>query len=289
MALTLLIEPFQYTFFQRATLATLAVGVAAPLAGAWAMQRRLVYLIDALSHGVLAGVAAAALLGTSLTAGALVTARVMAALVALLVIRVKVAEDSSIGLVGQGLFALGVLGLTLQQDPRALHHVLFGNPLTVSGADVAIDVGLAVAIVLAVLWLRAVLSATTFDPQHARTLGLLVALVDTGVVLGLAVVVVIGLSSVGVLMALTLSLAPPWRRDCSATAHPPCSAPPQRVASPPGWSDSWSATTPHCRPDPSSPCWPPPKSRSPPSPPPGGGRPASPPPDPRRAGQRVRS
>lgn len=208
MALTLLIEPFQYTFFQRATLATLAVGVAAPLAGAWAMQRRLVYLTDALSHGVLAGVAAAALLGTSLIAGALVTALVMAFLVALLVIRVRVPEDSSIGLVGQGLFALGVLGLTLQQDPRALHHVLFGNPLTVSGADVAIDIGLAVAIVLAVLWLRPVLSATTFDPQHARTLGLPVALVDTGVVLGLAVVVVIGLSSVGVLMALTLSLAP---------------------------------------------------------------------------------
>lgn len=202
MALTLLIEPFQYTFFQRATLATLAVGVAAPLAGAWAMQRRLVYLTDALSHGVLAGVAAAALLGTSLITGALVTALVMAFLVALLVIRVRVPEDSSIGLVGQGLFALGVLGLTLQQDPRALHHVLFGNPLTVSGADVAIDIG------LAVLWLRPVLSATTFDPQHARTLGLPVALVDTGVVLGLAVVVVIGLSSVGVLMALTLSLAP---------------------------------------------------------------------------------
>lgn len=208
MGLTLLTEPFQYTFFQYATLATLAIGVAAPLAGAWAMQRRLVYLTDALSHGVLAGVAAAALLGTSLIAGALVTAIVMASLIAVLVIRVKVPEDSSIGLVGQGLFALGVLGLTLQQDPRALQHVLFGNPLTVSGTDVLIDIALAVTIVLAVLWLRPVLSATTFDSQHARTLGLPVALVDTGVVLGLAVVVVIGLSSVGVLMALTLSLAP---------------------------------------------------------------------------------
>lgn len=208
MALTLLTEPFQYTFFQHATLATLAIGVAAPLAGAWAMQRRLVYLTDALSHGVLAGVASAALLGTSLIAGALVTAIVMASLIALLVIRVKVPEDSSIGLVGQGLFALGVLGLTLQRDPRALQHVLFGNPLTVTSMDVVVDIGLALVIVFAVLWLRPVLSATTFDPQHARTLGLPVALVDTGVVLGLAVVVVIGLSSVGVLMALTLSLAP---------------------------------------------------------------------------------
>lgn len=208
MAMTLLTEPFAYLFFQRAALATLALAVAAPLAGAWAIQRRLVYLTDALSHGVLAGVAAAALIGTSLMAGALLTAVVMAILIALLVVRVRVPEDSSIGIVGQGLFALGVLGLAFHQEPQALQHVLFGNPLTVSNTEVVVDLLLAVLIVAAVLWLKPLLSATTFDRQHARTVGLPVSLVDTGVVLGLAVVVVIGLSSVGVLMALTLSLAP---------------------------------------------------------------------------------
>lgn len=203
-----LTEPLGYLFFQRAALATLAIGIAAPLAGVWAVQRRLVYLTDALSHGVLAGVAAAALLGTSLLAGAFVTAVVMALLIAVLITRVKLPQDSSIGIVGQGLFALGVLGLSFQREPRSLQHVLFGNPLTVSGGDVVADWALAGLIVLAILWLTPVLSATTFDPQHARTLGLPAGLVETGVVLGLAVIVVIGLSSVGVLMALTLSLAP---------------------------------------------------------------------------------
>lgn len=205
---TLIIEPLSYGFMQRALLATLAVAVAAPMAGVWAVQRRLVYLADALSHAVLAGVAAAALLGASLLAGAFLTALLMGGLVSLLVVRARVAEDAAIGTVGQGLFALGVLGLSFQTEPRALGHILFGNALTVSRSDVIADVVLAALVVATVLWLLPVLCATTFDPVHARAVGLPVAALDAVVVLGLAVAVVIGLTSVGALMALTLSVAP---------------------------------------------------------------------------------
>jgi ABC-type Mn2+/Zn2+ transport system permease subunit len=203
-----LTEPLAYPFMQRACVATLAVGIAAPVAGVWATSRRLVYLTDAMSHAILAGVAAAALLGASLLVGGLVAAMALALLVAVLVIRVRLAEDSAIGVAGQGLFALGVIGVSQSADPRALTHVLFGNPLTVTTADVIAELVVAGLVVLAVATSLPLLVATTFDPAHARTLGVRTGLVDTAVIVALGLVVVISLTTVGVLMALTLCIAP---------------------------------------------------------------------------------
>lgn len=203
-----LAEPFAAGFMQRAAASTFAVGVAAPLAGVWATSRRLVYLTDAMTHAILSGVAAAALLGGSLLVGGLAAAVVMAVLVAVLVVRARLPEDSAIGVTGQGLFALGVIGVSVSSEPRALSHVLFGSPLTVTATDVAVQAGLALLVVGAVVTALPVLAATTFDPVHARSIGIRTGLVDTAVIAGLALVVVIGLTTVGVLMALTLCIAP---------------------------------------------------------------------------------
>jgi ABC-type Mn2+/Zn2+ transport system permease subunit len=204
----LLLAPFTFTFMQHATLGTLAVGLAAPICGCWAVSRRLVYLSDAMSHAILAGVAGAALLSANLLLGGFTAAVLMALLVALLVVRARVPEDAAIGVAGQGLFALGVIGVSLQNDPRALSHILFGNPLTVSGADVMVQWLMTGVVVAAGWFLAPVLAATTFDPVHARTAGVRVGLIDTALIVGLALVVVIGLTTVGVLMALTLAVAP---------------------------------------------------------------------------------
>jgi ABC-type Mn2+/Zn2+ transport system permease subunit len=207
-ALDLLIDPFQASFMQRALVSCLAIGVASPAIGVGAVSRRLVYLTDAMSHAILAGVAGAALLGISLLIGGVAAGLLMALLVALLVIRVKVPEDSAIGVVGQGLFAVGVIGVGLLGDPRALSHVLFGNPLTVTTTEAAVQVMMAAAIVTAGWLLGPLLGMATFDPLHARTVGVRVGLLDTGLIVVLAMVVVIGLSSVGVLMVITLITAP---------------------------------------------------------------------------------
>jgi ABC-type Mn2+/Zn2+ transport system permease subunit len=140
-------EPFEYDFMVRAAVATIAVCIAAPACGVWALSRRLVYLTDAMSHGMLAGVAGAAIIGGSLLVGGLIAALAMALFISLLVVRARVPEDGAIGVVGQGLFALGVIGVSLQSEPRALAHVLFGNPLTVSRFDVIVDVAVVVIVI----------------------------------------------------------------------------------------------------------------------------------------------
>ena len=203
-----LIEPFEYGFMVRAALATIAVCIAAPVCGVWALSRRLVYLTDAMSHGMLAGVAGAAIIGGSLLLGGLIAALAMALFISLLVVRARVPEDGAIGVVGQGLFALGVIGVSLQSEPRALAHVLFGNPLTVSRFDVIVDVTLVVIVIGTLAVMRPALLATTFDAVHARTVGMRVGLIDSALLVVLSMTVVAGLVTVGVLMAVTLIVAP---------------------------------------------------------------------------------
>lgn len=204
-----LLDPFQAQFMVRAGLGMVLLGVAAPLCGVWVVQRRLIYLSDAMSHAVLAGVAGAALLGASLMLGAFLAAVVMALGVAALIVRAGLAEDAAIGVSGQALFALGLVGLSLQRDdPRALGHLLFGSPLTTTWADVALQAGLTAVVVAATWVLLPVLVATTFDGTHARTVGMRVGLVDTLLVVGLGLVVVIGLTTVGVLMAVSMLVLP---------------------------------------------------------------------------------
>jgi ABC-type Mn2+/Zn2+ transport system permease subunit len=201
-------EPFEYDFMVRAAVATIAVCIAAPACGVWALSRRLVYLTDAMSHGMLAGVAGAAIIGGSLLVGGLIAALAMALFISLLVVRARVPEDGAIGVVGQGLFALGVIGVSLQSEPRALAHVLFGNPLTVSRFDVIVDVALVVIVIGTLAVMKPALLATTFDAVHARTVGMRVGLIDSALLVVLSMTVVAGLVTVGVLMAVTLIVAP---------------------------------------------------------------------------------
>jgi ABC-type Mn2+/Zn2+ transport system permease subunit len=203
-----LLDPFTSSFMQRALVACVAVGLAAPCIGSWALARRLVYLTDAMSHALLLGVAGAVLTGASLMLGGLVAAVAMAMLVAVLVLRARVAEDGAIGVVGQGMFALGVVGVSVAGDPRALAHVLFGNPLTVTAAENVGQVATAVLVVLGAWMFGPLLGVTTFDSAHARTVGVRVGVVDSALLVVVAVVVVTGLTSVGALMIVTLMTAP---------------------------------------------------------------------------------
>lgn len=206
--LSLLTDPFASEFMVRAGLGVIALGVSGPICGCWVVQRRLVYLTDAMSHAILAGVAAATLLGASLTLGAFAAAAVMTVAVAFLVLRAGVSEDSAIGISGHALLAFGVIGVSAQSDPRALSHVLFGNPLTVTSHDVIVQWTVASGVAAAAWFLAPLLSSTTFDSVHARTVGIRVGIIDTLLVVGLGMVVVIGLTTVGVLMAVSMIVAP---------------------------------------------------------------------------------
>src|SRR5918998_5415403 len=76
--LALLSEPFGSEIVRRALIAGLIVACLCAIVGTWVVLRGAAFLGDAMSHGVLPGVAAASLLGGNIFIGAMVAALAMA-------------------------------------------------------------------------------------------------------------------------------------------------------------------------------------------------------------------
>lgn len=205
-----LTEPYHYEFMQRALIAALIIGAVAPLVGTWIVLRRLAYLGDAMSHATVGGVALAYLADVSITVGAIGAGLAMAALMAALATHPRLREDTIIGTVEAALFAVGIVVISSSRNISIdLTHLLFGSITTVTHTDLVRSATLGGGSVLALTLLFRDLRAATFDPQHATLVGIRTGLLRSGLYALLAITVVLGLQSVGLLMSVALFVIPP--------------------------------------------------------------------------------
>ncbi|MEW2451790.1 zinc ABC transporter permease AztB [Streptomyces parvulus] len=205
-----LTAPFEAAFVQRALWAGILVSAICALAGTWVVLRGMAFLGDAMSHGLLPGVAVAALLGGNLLVGAVVSAAVMTAGVTALGRTPRLSQDTGIGLLFVGMLSLGVIIVSRSQSFAVdLTGFLFGDVLAVRSGDLALlGAALLLALAVSVLGHRAFL-ALAFDERKARTLGLRPRLAHA-VLLGLlALAIVASFHLVGTLLVLGLLIAPP--------------------------------------------------------------------------------
>src|SRR5512137_3225620 len=103
-----LIEPLSYSFMQRGLLEVLMVGILCAVMGTYVVLRSMAFLGDALAHAVLPGVAIAYLIGGNLTAGALITALLIALGIGAVTNKGAIKEDTAIGILFTASLALGV-------------------------------------------------------------------------------------------------------------------------------------------------------------------------------------
>ena len=104
-----LTEPFGADVVARALAAGILAACLCAVVGTWVLLRKAVFLGDAMSHGMLPGVAGAALLGGNVVVGAMIAALAMAIGVVAVGRSSKLASDTSIGLLLVGMLALGVV------------------------------------------------------------------------------------------------------------------------------------------------------------------------------------
>ncbi|MFF8959835.1 zinc ABC transporter permease AztB [Streptomyces sp. NPDC014894] len=214
--------PFEVTFVQRALVGGLLVSAVTALAGTWVVLRGMAFLGDAMSHGLLPGVAVAALLGGSPLVGAAASAVVMAAGVTLIGRTPRLSQDTSIGLLFVGMLSLGVIVVSRSQSFAVdLTGFLFGDVLAVGEEDLLVlAVALAAASAVTALGHRAFV-ALAFDERKAHTLGLRPRWAHA-VLLGLlTLAIVASFHIVGTLLVLGLLIAPPasmlpWARGVPA-------------------------------------------------------------------------
>ncbi|WP_425837271.1 zinc ABC transporter permease AztB [Streptomyces fractus] len=214
-----LTAPFEVAFVQRALWGGILVSAICALAGTWVVLRGMAFLGDAMSHGLLPGVALAALLGGNLMVGAVASAAVMTAGVTALGRARRLSRDTGIGLLFVGMLSLGVIIVSRSQSFAVdLTGFLFGDVLAVRGQDLALlGVALLASLLVSFLGHRAFL-ALTFDARKAQTLGLRPRLAHA-VLLGLlGLAIVASFHIVGTLLVLGLLIAPPaavlpWARS----------------------------------------------------------------------------
>lgn len=200
---------FTEEFGQRALIAATLVGVVAPFAGAFLVQRRLSLVGDGVGHLALAGVALGALIGVSGTWGALIVALLGAALLEMLRVRGRLTGDLSLALLFYLGIAAGVVGLSLagRFDTSAL-GILFGSLFSISWGDVLLIAALGAIVVAAVVLLYRPLLAVALDEETARAAGLPVDALNLLLVGLTALLVVGGMRVVGLLLVAALMVVP---------------------------------------------------------------------------------
>lgn len=202
-------DAFSADFAQRALLGGLLAAVTMALVGSWVVVRGLSFAGEALSHGVLPGIALAVLWGFDLHLGALASALVMMVGVTLARRTGRIADDASIGLLFVGMLALGVViisrGDAYYGDLTAL---LFGDVLTVREGDLRLQAVVAAGTLVAVALLYRRLLALSFDPRKAAVLGQQPGFTNVALLALLAVSIVASFQVVGTLLVMGLMLAP---------------------------------------------------------------------------------
>ncbi len=206
----LLIAPFADNGFMRLALAAgVLVSVACAVVGTFVVLRGLAFVGDALAHGVLPGVALAALLGYPTMLGAAVGTAVMMGGVEAVTRASRLSGDTAIGLLFVGMLALGVIITSRSQSFSGdLTRVLFGEILGVSRRDVTVQlVATATVSVLAFVCRRPFLLLCV-DPDQADTSGFPARRYHAVMLAMVAASIVISFQAVGTLLVFGMLLAP---------------------------------------------------------------------------------
>ncbi len=207
--MTWLTAPLMYGFMQRGLLASLVVGILCAVIGCYVVLRSMAFLGDAIAHAILPGVAIAYLLGGNLLVGALVAGVVVALGIGFFSRQGIVKEDTAIGILFAAALSLGVLLIsTIKTYAVDLTHILFGNVLGVSQADLALTAALGAVVLLIVVALYKEFLVIWFDPVLAATLRLPVERLRSLMLVLLALTVVVSLQTVGVGLVAALLVTP---------------------------------------------------------------------------------
>jgi manganese transport system permease protein/manganese/iron transport system permease protein len=203
-----LAAPFQYGFMIEALLVSALVGTVCAILSCYLILKGWALMGDAVSHAVLPGVVGAYVLGIPLAVGAFIAGLTCAISTGWIKANSRIKEDTVMGIVFTGMFALGLVMFTQIKTDTHLNHILFGNILGIERDDLIATVIVSVATLLILLPLRKDLLLYCFDPAHARSLGLNTNRLHYLLLSVLAATIVASLQAVGILLVVAMLVTP---------------------------------------------------------------------------------
>jgi len=208
-----LLAPLQYEFMLRGMAAAILVGIVCAVVGTYVVLRGMAFFGDALAHTILPGIA----LGYIISGGArdtlfwwaLGTAIVAALGIGVISKQAQVREDTAIGIIFAGTFALGIaLISTVRSYAVDLSHFLFGDVLGVSSHSLWLIVIFGGIVLLTIAAFYKEFMTLSFDPILAITLRLPVGLLNNLLLTLIAVTVAVSLQTVGVALMVAMLVTP---------------------------------------------------------------------------------
>jgi manganese/iron transport system permease protein len=205
----LVLAPLGDAFFIRALVALVLVGVVCAVVGTYVVLRGIAFIGDAISHAAFPGVVAAYLLQVPFYLGAAVAAVSTALAIGYVTKRSGLRQDTAIGVLFAGTFALGVfLFSSIQGYVADLFSFLFGNVLAIGTTDLVALVVLGGGVLLAVAFLWKELLYATFDPLGAAASGINVDRLEYVFLALVALTIVVSLQAVGIILVVAMLVTP---------------------------------------------------------------------------------
>ncbi len=216
----LFIAPLTETYFQKALIGGSIVAIVAGVVGCLVVLKRMAFLGDALSHAMIAGVAGGYLVmkllfgaeahAPGMLLGSLIAAIATVALISFVSRISRVKEDTAIGIMYTGIFALGVVAVSIFRHyiHIDLMHFIMGDILGVADSDLWVSAFVAAVVLTILIFFFRHFQLATFDPVMAASIGLPVLLIDYVLTTCVSLVVVSAVSMVGVILVVGLLITP---------------------------------------------------------------------------------
>jgi manganese/iron transport system permease protein len=205
----LVLEPLGTTIFIRALVASALVGIVCAVVGTYVVLRGIAFIGDAIAHAGFPGVVAAYMIGIPFYLGAAVAAVSTALAIGWVTKRAGIRQDTAIGVLFAGTFALGVfLFSTIDGYVADLFSFLLGNVLAIGSEDLValLVLGGGVVLVVALLWKE--LLYATFDPLGAAASGIPVDRLEYLFLALVALTIVVSLQAVGIILVVAMLITP---------------------------------------------------------------------------------
>jgi ABC-type Mn2+/Zn2+ transport system permease subunit len=202
------LEPLQYPFMVDALLVGALIGAMCAVLSCFLILKGWSLMGDAVSHAVLPGIVIAYIIGLPLAIGAFIAGLFCATGAGFLKRNSRIKEDTAMGVVFTGLFAFGLVLFSRTPSDMHLDHILVGNILGISKAQMWQTLGLGGVVLFLTLLLRRDLLLICFDPGQARVMALPDKFLNYLLLALLSLAIVVALQAVGIILVVAMLVTP---------------------------------------------------------------------------------
>ena len=205
----ILLEMFTYPFIVRAFVVGILVSVCAALLGVPLVLKRYSMIGDGLSHVSFGALSVAVACGWA-PLPVSIPVVVLAALGLLrMTERSRLGADAAIAVVSASALAIGIIVTSLTTGMTTdVDSYMFGSILALSRADVALSIGVSVAVLVLFGLFYHQLFAITFDESFSRATGMKAGVYNTLLAVLTALTIVLGMRLMGAMLISSLVIFP---------------------------------------------------------------------------------